>query len=188
MLEQSQAIVEKTRDELRNVAQQVKAEFLSKIPVLIQERVKKKITDTPTVFQSLTDPAIAALKTRITSATSEAVKLIDSAIDDYILCEVDDLIQEFQSVTRRADGLIAPILEEVGFKLKRKEGSMELEEQILDFPCYYKEERAAQLRYLMKVYNEKRITYRSAGTHSEALKNDSMAKEALERWEKIQSA
>ncbi|MGR3310169.1 MAG: hypothetical protein ACUZ77_05275 [Candidatus Brocadiales bacterium] len=188
MFKQHHATIDKTRRELLDVAQQMKAEFLSKIPTLIQERVKKKIADNPDVFQHLTDTAISALKTRIISTISEVVKLIDSATDDYILCGVEDLTQEFQSVSRRADGLIAPILEEVGFRLKRKEGSLALEEQFIDFPSYCNEEFAAQLRYLIKIYTEKKLTYRAAVNLLEGLKNDSLAKEALERWEKVQSA
>lgn len=188
MFEQQQALIDNTRNELLGVAHQVKAEFLSKIPELVQERVKTKITDNPYVFQNLADPAISALKNRISRATSEVVKFIDTTLDDYILCEVEELMQELQSVGCRADGLIAPILEEVGFKLKRKNGSMELEEHIISFSSFYNEERAAQLRYSMKVYNEKKQTYRSAVAHLEEIKSDSMAKEALDRWEKVQSA
>ncbi len=188
MFEQQQAIIDRARSELLDVARQIKAEFLGRLPEIIQERIKKKIADNPYVFQQLADPAIMALKNRITNASSEALKLINSAIDDYILCEVQDLMQEFRSVSRRADGLIAPILEEIGFKLKRKEGSMELEEHIIDFPSFYNEERAAQLRYLMKVYNEKKMNYRSAVTYLEELKINALAKEALERWERLQSA
>lgn len=187
MFEQQQAIIDKTRRELLDVAQQIKAEFLSKIPAIIQESVKKKIADNPDVFLHLADPAISSLKNRITSATSEVVKLIDSAIDDYILCEVEDLMQEFQGVSRRADGLIAPILEEVGFKLKRKKGTMELEEQIVDFSSFYSEDRGAQLRYLTKLYNEKKLTYRAAVTNLEEHKSDFLTREALEKWEKVQS-
>lgn len=188
MFEQQQAVIDNSRSELLDVAHQVKAEFLSKIPDLIQERVKKKIADNPYVLQQLADPAISALKNRITSATSEVVKFIDSTIDDYLLCEVQDLTQEFQSVSRRADGLIAPILEEVGFKLKRKERALELDEQIIDFASFYSEEHAAQLRHLMNVYNEEKKNYMSAVAQLEGLKSDSLAKEALKRWEKVQSA
>lgn len=188
MFEQQQVIVDKAHSGLLDVARQIKAEFLSRIPEIVQEKVKKKIAENPYVFQQLADPAILALKNRITNATSEAVKLIDSAIDDYTICEVQDLLQEFRSVSRRADGLIAPILEEVGFELKRKAEGMELEEQLIDFTSYYNynEDSAAQLRYLMKVYNEEKMEYNAAVTYLEELRSNALAKEALERWERLQ--
>lgn len=187
MFENQQAIIDNARNELLEVAHQIKAEFLGKIPELIQQSVRRKIERNPGVLMQLADPAISALKTRIASATSDAVRLIDSEIKDHTLSEAEDLMKEFQKVSNGADGLIAPILEEMGFKIQRKEGGLELEEHIIDFSSYYNEDYSAQLRYLMKVYKEKKAHYASSIAHLEKLKGDALKEDALKRWESIKA-